>query len=44
MKERLEELEQMEKTKYFEIPERKILPRQVELSLLRELKLNNIYN
>jgi len=44
MAERLEELEQMEKTKYAEIPERKILPRKIELSFLRELKLNQIYN
>ena len=44
MTERIEELEQMEKTKYAEIPERKILPRQIELSFLRELKSKQIYN
>ncbi len=44
MKERLGELEQLERTEYREIPERKILPRKIELAFLRELKLNQIYN
>jgi len=42
MNERIEQLEQLERTGYAEIQERKILPRQVELSLLKEL--NKIYN
>ena len=42
MRKRLEELDQLEKTGYRGMPERKIIPRRIGLYILKEL--NQIYN